>query len=186
VPKDRRRKLRVLRARLFFGVEGEGEQAFCRWLQQLCDESGRYLHLDVHNLCGGDPLKMLQEALERRRRGLERGEYIASVLLLDGDCLEEGHPRTLQTWQLAERESFRLIVQKPNQEGVLLRLHPGREREFPTASRSIEALRHVWQGYEKPVEFRDLRKRFDLNCLLTAALHDPALSELLKILGLIN
>jgi hypothetical protein len=89
---------------------------FCRWLQQLCDEEGKYLHLDVHNLGGGAPLKMLQEALERRRRGLERGDYIASVLLLDGDCLEEGHPRTLQTWQLAQRESFRLIVQKPNQE----------------------------------------------------------------------
>jgi hypothetical protein len=180
----RGRQRRRVRTRLFFGVEGDGEQAFCRWLQELCNDAGRYLHLDTRNLCGGDPLRMAQEACALRERGLERGEYKFSILLIDGDRLQEGQPRTEQTRQLVEREGFRLIVQQPNQEGVLLRLHEGHEQVFPTASRVKEALRLVWREYEKPIEFRELRRRFTLECLATAARHDPALSELLDILEL--
>lgn len=104
------RQFRRVRKRLFFAVEGDGEQAFCRWLQELCDEADRYLHLDVHNLCGGDPLKMVHQALQRRERGLQRGEYGTSVLLIDGDRLEEGNSRTVKTLQIVAQEGLQQVL----------------------------------------------------------------------------
>lgn len=39
------RRIIQQRKRIYIAVEGEGEQSFIKWLQQLCDQNDLHVHL---------------------------------------------------------------------------------------------------------------------------------------------
>ncbi len=78
---------RKIRTRHFLAVEGEGEQSFVKWLQQLADKKGIFVHLDCQPLNGGGYKTMLKSALHYRQRN-DRHKAKSSILLVDGDRAE--------------------------------------------------------------------------------------------------
>jgi hypothetical protein len=168
--------------------EGESERAFGAWLQDLCDDRGLNLHLDrPRGMAGGDPLGLVECALELRRRSKVQAGlgHRSSCLLIDADRLDDGSSRSRDAIRLAERERLVLIRQRPAFEGALLRLHPGQERMFPaTAGEAERLLRRIWDGYSKPPTKVQIAARFALTDLRRAAEIDTELGSLLKLIGL--
>lgn len=177
---------RKLRTRFFLAVEGEGEQSFIKWLQNLSDETELSVHLDCQLLHGGGYEAMLHQAVRHRRYNEKRiGKAKSDILLVDGD-------RKIQDdgWSLAKfrEESLKLkffpCIQKPNQEGLLLRMLPGKECLQPNPARAYAQLCSFWPQYQKPVDARTLASKFSLNDLYRVALIDSDLKSLLSIIGL--
>lgn len=86
--------------------------------------------------------------------------------------------------KLADKSRLDLVLQCPNLEGLLLRLHPGHEYRRIQAQEAEDELRKVWPEYRKPPTAEQLDRRFDLPDLLRAAGHDPHLQRLLEVLDL--
>ena len=179
-----RSERREARTRIFVGCEGRGEQAFIRWLQELSDAAERWLHLDAHDLAGGAPGSMLVRAAAVRDRSRKTyGSYRASALLLDADQLPA--PSAQAAFEAAARRSgFEVIWQRPNQEGLLLRLHGGEETRMPPSTATGDELRRVWPDHRKPVNARLLNQRFSKADLARAAVHDDQLQALLRLVQL--
>jgi len=78
------------RTRYFVGAEGESEQSFIKWLQDLSEQQNLHIHLDCYPLGGGGYSGMLRTALLYRRRGLSKGGYHRSFLIVDGDRADTG------------------------------------------------------------------------------------------------
>lgn len=181
---SRRRPSRPVRKRIFIGTEGASEAAFSAFLQNLCDEQKRLSHLDVHMGSGGSPISVLKKSLKRRKIGRRDGVYFASLCILDRDTFD-CDPRRQEVRDLANREAIDLILQSPNLEGVLVRLHPGQETRQIPAGDSLGELRRHWDGYIKPPIAKELLERFTLADLRRAAAYDPELQRLLGIVRLI-
>lgn len=176
--------IRVIRTRFFLAVEGEGEQSFIKWLQQLSDQNGLYVHLDCRPLNGGGYKAMLKNALHHRQRN-ERRKAKSSILLVDGDRAERDDGWSLSKLkQEAFKQKLNVCVQNQNQEGLLLRMMPGKEYLQPRAINAQKQLRNLWPDYQKPVDARTLAARFSLNDLLRVAQVDVELKNLLSIIGI--
>jgi hypothetical protein len=178
------RRLRAQRSRIFFAGEGESEQAFGRWLHDVCDHRALDLHLDVHLLGGGGPLSMVQTALRLRQRGTARGAYVYSLVLLDGDRMDHRDTRAADARRLARQHGLVLILQQPNHEGLLVRLLGGRPVGVLSPSEAAHELRRLWPGYDKPATRRELRSRLSLAHLEEAARHDREILRLLQTIRL--
>lgn len=178
-----RRSSQTVRVRpsIFVGAEGAGEQGFVRWLRGLVESRGIRLHLDVFVVGGGDSLVLVEAAIRRRDRG-ER--YRASLLPLDEDRLVVDGQRGVAAIRAAQTSNLHLIVQRPNQEGLLLRLFSGDEQRFAAPAMARRELLQRWPEYHKPVNAVDLARRFLLEDLRRAARFDVDLSRLLGLLGL--
>lgn len=175
------------RKRIYIAVEGEGEQSFIKWLQQLCDQNGLHVHLDCQPLGGGGYKTMLNRAVQERKRK-ERTKAKHSILLVDADRSERGDDGWSLS-QLKQQASIHKIIvcaQDPNQEGLLLRMMPGKQYLKPNATNTQKQLRTLWQDYQKPVDAQTLVSKFSLDDLLRAASCDTELSILLSMVGLIN
>lgn len=79
------------RRRFFLGCEGESEQSYGALLQIIADESLQLrVHLDLQLLGGGDPLAIVEAAVEKaRERAQKRGRFVRRAVLLDSD--RHGH-----------------------------------------------------------------------------------------------
>ena len=73
----------------------------------------------------------------------------------------------------------------PNLEGLLGRLHKGRETRVIAASDAERQLRKLWPEYRKgSLSAQELKRRLALTDLRRAARHDEELRKLLRALGL--
>lgn len=172
------------RRRFFFAVEGESEQSFVKWLQILSDEEELGIHLQVFVLDGGGFKSMLEKAVrEREKSRRTRGIYRGCFLLVDGDRENEGDWPISRFKEQAKGERFVAFIQRPNFEGVLVRLRPGFEAKNPGKKEAEGLLKRHWPNYEKPENAEALRKRFTLADLRRAARRDDELGSLLKHLG---
>ena len=73
----------------------------------------------------------------------------------------------------------------PNLEGLLVRLHEGRETHVIARHDAERQLRTLWPGYSKgSLRAEQLKQRFTLTDLRRAARHDDELGKLLGLLGL--
>ena len=136
-----------IRARFFLAVEGESEQSFIKWLQQLSDKRGLHIHLDCQPLNGGSYKTMLRNALYAQQHH-ERYKAKASVLLVDGDRAEHDDNWTIaKLAQEAAKENFLLCLQNPNYEGLLLRMMPGKEYVQPPSASAYKELVKLWPSY---------------------------------------
>lgn len=175
---------RIIRTRFFLAVEGEGEQSFVKWLQLLSDQIGLNVHLDCQPLNGGGYKTMLKNALYYRQRN-ERRKAKSSILLVDGDRAERDDGWSLSKLkEEASKQKLIVCVQNPNQEGLLLRMHLGKENLKPSSSNVQKQLRSLWPDYHKPVDARTLASKFSLNDLLRLAKADSEIKNLLSIIGL--
>ncbi|HUD82781.1 MAG TPA: hypothetical protein VMQ67_04730, partial [Candidatus Saccharimonadales bacterium] len=122
-----------IRARFFVAVEGESEQSFVKWLQAL-SQNELHIHLDAVPLGGGGFKSMLQKAIRLHNRGSRIGAYHDRFLIVDGDRAKQGDWSIEELRREAAKHKIIVCVQSPNHEGLLLRMMPGMEREFPDAA----------------------------------------------------
>ena len=173
------------RRRIFVGVEGESERSFVTWLRLLCDSKGCNLHLDTMVCGGGDTYAMAHEALRSyQRRKIQHGDYESAFVLLDHDRLEQDRAADRDPRRILNRTPLKIIWQKPNHEGLLYRLHSGKECKFLPANKVKEKLQGKWPSYSKNSDAIVIEKQFTLDDLIRAARYDENLKELLKILRL--
>lgn len=179
--------MRTIRIRTLFylAVEGESEQSFIKWLQELCDKQGLFVHLDSQLIGGGGYKKMLDVALRESKRK-ERVKAKDFFLLVDSDRAEGGH----DNWSLerlrreASKKNIVVCVQKPKLEGIFVRmLKEGIILEC-SANDVDHHLRRLWPNYSKPADARTLAGKFSLNGLLRVAEKDADLKVLLTKIGL--
>jgi hypothetical protein len=172
-----------IRARFFVAVEGDSEQSFVTWLQAL-SEKELHIHLDVALLGGGGFKSMLQESVRLHKRRCRKGAYLDRFLIVDRDRAEQGDWSIEELRRAAAENKITVCVQSPNHEGWLLRMMPGRERGTLDAASAETRLKRLWPNYQKPVNARELGRKFTLDDLLRLAKVDPDLEILLKRLGL--
>lgn len=179
-----RRKRTPPRRTIFVGTEGDSERAFVKFLQRCCDEAGLHVHLYVSPGDGGDTVAIVQSAHRRLTRAPGGGEFSERIVLLDEDRRRQDIQRGRAAEPLARKHGFKVILQKPNLEGLLLRLYRGQEQRRVAPADALVELRKHWPRYRKPPMADELSDRFNLGSLRRAARHDQAIEELLRILGL--
>ncbi len=176
----------VIRTRFFLAVEGESEQSFVKWLQVL-SEKEMHIHLDGVSLGGGGFKSMLEGAVRQHtRRCKTRGEYQARFLIVDEDRAERGDWSIEKLRREAAKHKIIVFVQRPNHEGLLLRIIRGMVHEISDAASAETKLKSRWPGYQKPVNAHTLGRRFSIDDLSRVAKADPDLETLLKKIGLMG
>jgi hypothetical protein len=83
------------RTRFFLAVEGEGEQAFIKWLQELSDQQEMHVHLESEVLGGGGYKSMLANGVRYRERKERKKQkprscywmQIALLVMMDGQLI---------------------------------------------------------------------------------------------------
>ena len=148
---------------------------------------GLHVHLDVVVAGGGDTRAVVEYAVDRRRRHNEsRIRDKGALVFLDADRLAQDLAAGRDPETVAGRGDLQLVYLRPNFEGLLYRLHPGRETQFPAANDAETRLKRLWPDYDKPMPAAALDGRFDLHDLRRAASHDPGLRDTLALLGLME
>jgi hypothetical protein len=174
------------RTRFFLAVEGESEQSFAKWLQELANNL-LHIHLDTYVLYGGGYESMLKEAVRLHKRGVTtKGPYKDRFLLVDSDRADDGDWSIERFRQEAAKYDMTVCFQKPKHEAVLFRMTQGKENFIINAPAAENLLRTVWPTYEKPVAARLLGQRYTLNDLLRMATSDADFRNLLQKIGLLG
>ncbi|MDE0420305.1 MAG: hypothetical protein OXK76_05360 [Gammaproteobacteria bacterium] len=123
-------------------------------------------------------------------RYLKRQQFAAEVetkvVLLDEDRIDEDYRNGRDARAYARQSGIGIVLQTPNLEGVLLRLHPNNEQRVVSAHEAERELKRIWPSYRKPPSSTQLSSRFSLADLRRAAKHDPELRQLLTTIGLIR
>ncbi len=181
---SRGRRLIALRRSIYIGVEGRSDRAFVQFLGKVCESQGRHLHLYVKPANGGDSVAVIQSAAHHLSKSSLSKEFHQRLVLLDGDRIEQDGKAGRDAGGVASNHGFEIILQTPNLEGLLVRLHPGHEDRQLQASVAKTELRKLWPEYEKSLIVQQLEHRFDLDSLRRVAKHDTHLQRLLTILEL--
>lgn len=181
--------VRPIRKRFFLAVEGESEQSFAKWIQELADEKDLNVHLQCDVLSGGGYSSMLRDAANRKMRAEKRkGPFKAAFLLLDEDRAQQPQPDWPIERLRTQADSKGLIFcgQKPNLEGLLLRMLPGRERTILSAA-SVDAQLHILlPEYKKPFDAQSLAQKFTLGDLMRVASVEADLQGMLTMIGFVR
>ena len=165
---------------------GDGDRALAQWLQGLCDGQGLHLHLDVVVAGGGDTRWVVEHAVDRRRRRNDsRTRDKGGLVFLDADRFARDRADGRDPETVEGRKNLQLVYLTPNLEGLLLRLHPGHETQFPAPNEARRRLQRLWPEYVKPMPAVALARRFDQDDLRRAAAYDPGLRDALTLLGLL-
>lgn len=188
MPRSSRRARRgrtIARRRVVFvGGEGPSERAFVRFLQQCCTEVSLDVHLRSWEGSGGDSLSVVRDMSRYLKRQQFARDVKTKLVLLDEDRIDEDYRNGRDARAFARQSGIEIVLQTPNLEGVLLRLHRGNEQRVISAHDAERELNRVWQGYEKPPSSSQLSKRFSVADLRRAAKYDPDLRQLLIAIGL--
>ena len=169
---------------VFVGGEGPSERAFLRFLQQCCNEAELNVHLKSWEGSGGDSLSVVRDMSRYLRRQQFTPEVETKLVLLDEDRIDEDNRNGRDARSFARQSGIGIVLQTPNLEGVLLRLHRNNEQRVVTAHEAERELKRVWQSYKKPPSSSELSKRFSVADLRRAARYDPELRRLLITIGL--
>jgi hypothetical protein len=171
-----------LRKRFYLAVEGEGERSFIKWLQMLSEQNGLHIHLDCQLLDGGGYKSMLNKALRCRKQ--KDRSTVKAILVVDADRAERDDGWSIADLkQEASKREMHVSIQSPNQEGLLLRMLPGKEDLQPLASTVKKQLSQYWPEYSKPIETRMLASKFSLEDLVRVAKKDSEIKELLQLIS---
>ena len=159
---------------IFVGCEGESEQGYTGFLQDLIHEAELHVHLNIVLLKAGDPLARVELAIQRLNQLRKtRVNYADRFLLLDTDQLATSVDRANRARQLAAANDIRIIWQEPCFEAVLLR------------QLAHNAVRQEWPQYQKPMNRAELARRIDREAVTRAAGVENDLMALLRCIGLI-
>jgi hypothetical protein len=184
---SRRRPTIPQRKPIFIGCEGESEQGYAGFLQDLIHEADLPVHLVVEVLRAGDPLARIELAvrkLERARR--TRVDIPDRFVLLDTDQLAISADRANRARQVAAANNITVIWQEPCFEGVLLRHFAGRTTHRPPTNQAVNnAVRQEWPQYEKPMSRAELARKIDQDAVRRASGVEENLAALLRCIGLL-
>ena len=183
----RRRGHRPQRRRIFVACEGGSEMGYVALLQRRADESGLAIHLDIRECRGGDPLKIVEKAIEelslRRKR---RGPYYRQAIFLDADRRNVSPDRTRLADRLILNHRFLAIWSQPAFEALLLNHMPGCDQLRPaTSGLALQQLQVRWPQYHKGLTAVELQPRVDLVAIKRAAAINPQLCKFLLEIGLL-
>jgi RloB-like protein len=172
---------------IFIGCEGESEQGYAGYLQDLIHEAGLHVHLNIEVLKAGDPLARLELAvrkLDHLRK--TRGNFTDRFVFLDTDQLDLSVDRAHRARQLAAENGIKVIWQNPCFEAVLLRHFVGRTTHRPPTNQLAEsALLQLWPQYLKPMSRAELAMKLNHEAVTRAAGVEADLSTLLRCIGLL-
>src|SRR3990167_5050644 len=167
--------IRKIRKRIYLAVEGESEQSFIKFLQHVLDQNNIHAHLDCAVLGGGGYETMLKKAIiYRARKEKSKGNAKISILIVDTDRADTNE----DGWSLeqlvleAKKNNFAVCLQRPNLEGLLLRMLSENERSITIASSAHKKLLAVWKDYQKPADARVLINKFSGEDLIRTAKYD--------------
>ena len=125
----RQRAHRPQRRRIFVACEGASEVGYVALIRLLAEEAGLYVHLDIHDCCGGDPLAIVETAVRMHNsRKARHGAFAARSIFLDADRRGNHPERSARAIRLAQDNEFLSIWSRPVLEALLLRHFPGSER----------------------------------------------------------
>ena len=178
-----RRRLVPQRKVIFIGTEGDSDRAFVQFLQR-CYQEHLPVSLKIKPASGGDSVTIVEDIGRWLAKNPSRKDYQARLVLLDHDRIEQDLRAGRNAQVVATRYKLEIVFQNPNLEGLLLRLHLGRERQNIAAHRAINELQKVWRAYKKPPTADLLQQRFTLADVRRAAAHDQHLRKLLDVIGL--
>lgn len=181
----RRRPTIPQRCRFFLGCEGQSEHSYGTLLQHLSESVSLHVHIERHDLRGGDPLAIVQSAVVRLRQQLRtRGPLLIRAVLLDNDKLGQNPTRDAQIPSLVQANGLHLIWQHPCHEGLLLRHLPGCETLRPGNCEAANLLlQNQWSQYQKPLPANRLLDRIGVPELARAKSVEAHLATLLSALG---
>jgi hypothetical protein len=172
---------------IFVGCEGESEQGYARFLQDLAREANLHVYLKIEILKAGDPLARIELAvskLDRLRR--TNGSFAYKFVFLDTDQLLQSPDRAARARQLAQNHNIKIIWQQPCFEAVLLRHFVGRNTVMPPDSTTAQsALLREWPEYCKPLSRLELTRKLNREAVMRAAQVENELMTLLRCIGLI-
>ncbi len=107
------------------------------------------------------------------------------MVLLDSDRIRQDRQAGRDAFERANKWGLEIVFQKPNLEGLLLRLHEGHEQRSIRSEVAARELRKQWPEYAKASLTADqVKQRFSLIDLQRAAKYDEQLHKLLEVLGL--
>ena len=106
------------------------------------------------------------------------------LVLIDQDRIDEDQRQGRDPKSAAGKSGIRIVLQTPNLEGVLLRLHPNMEQRVVAPRDAESELRKVWPEYAKPPTASQLHGRFTVADLERVAKYDSQLRKLLVAVGL--
>ena len=183
----RGRAHRPQRQRIFVACEGDSEMGYAALLQRRTDEAGLAIHLDVRECRGGDPLKIVEKAVEElNSRGKRRGAYHQQAIFLDSDRRDASPDRTRKADRLILEHRFRAIWSQPAFEALLLKHMPGCEQLQPaTTGLALQQLQIQWPEYHKGMTAMELHARVDLEAIERAAAVIRHLRKFLLEIGLL-
>jgi hypothetical protein len=173
------------RRRFFLGCEGGSERSYGALLRRLAEFAGLHVHLDLHDLRGGDPLAVIEAACRKaKERARNRGAFVGQAVLVDADRLGQTPDRDAQINPLAHAERILVVWQRPCHEALLLHHLPGCQTLMPAdRSAANAALCRCWPEYRKPMSAVRLTARIGLAEVRAAARVEGELSSLLALLG---
>ena len=178
-----------IRSRIFIAIEGQGERAFVKLLQEFSDKLGLSLTLDAHVLNGGGYQKMLNSAIKKRQQvKKQKNPDKLAIIIVDSDRSENNDDgwSISKLKQEASKKGFFLFAQNPNQEGLLIKLFPGNENKKISKNHINTELQKIWPDYKKPINFYKLKNKFSLEDLTRASSVNADLKNLMIKIGLIQ
>ncbi len=140
---------------------------------------GFHVKFDIRVRGGGDSLEVVQFSVsEYYSRKSRFGDYSAGFILLDEDRIEQDRAANRSPEKEIGASPIEVILQRPNFEGLLLRLHPGMEQHYVAAENANRMLKKKWPTYRKNADRMAFQKRFDINDLRRLARHDDEIEKL--------
>lgn len=166
------RNIKVRRKPVFFGCEGESEQAYGRVLGEVIEQRVHNVHLEVTLLgegAGSAPAK-IQKALKKiEHYERTRSKFWRKAVLMDSDIVQWDDEQRTIAENLAASHEIRVIWQSPCHEAFLLRHLPNcAQRRPPTSAVAKSALIAQWQEYQKPMSRYQLGMRISSDSISQA------------------
>ena len=170
------------RRSIFIGVEGRSDCAFVKFLGIWCEREGKHLHLHAEPANGGDSVVVIESAIHYLSKNSFAKEFIRKFVLLDRDRIQQDKRAGRDAHAVATKNRLGVVLQIPNLEGLLCRLHQRQEQRQLLASATRAELKKLWPEYDKSLTSDHLNQRFNLDDLRRAAKYDKHLQRLLTIL----
>lgn len=178
--------IRSVRKRFFLAVEGESEQSFAKWLQFFANERDLNVHLQCRVLFGGGFSSMLRNACTYRDQEKRKGKIEHAFLIVDEDRATSGIDWPIERLKReADSHDLSLYAQKPNFEGCLIRMLPGKEQAVLSAANVKQQISSIFPNYRKPIDARMIEQKYTIEDLLRTARYDAELMSLLSAIGLL-
>ena len=177
------------KAPIFFGCEGESEQAYGKFLNILAKKMDLKVHISTFVASpAGDAFVVIQKSIrECKIRSENRDIFKAKIVLLDSDTLPQIENRKRdKMYKMIKENKFIVIWQNPAHEGFLLKHFDGYQNSNPSKRDSEMMLQKVWPEYRKNIPVDKIEKVLDIEKVIRASSVNENFMNILKIIGIVD